>query len=234
MKKVVLIDDNSLNHRELYGASFVDNGEYDDCMMHIEKLNRGSDFSFVLDAACLMMHRTLEDYEEGGFKSDSHKAKERIENILEDADIPTVTFSDGDVIDWREEEPNVVYAIKKSEFYLHLKPFLDEYRRSGGKIDMRIIAFGNNYMVHMMRLWYESIIKKMVNYNDEDILTEDMFDRRALRLFLENADLGEGITIDYIMHKIEDDEYTVKDLKDRINNIISSVIRYGKNISSWE
>ncbi len=233
MKKVVLIDDNSLNLRELYGASFVDNGEYDDCLMHIEKINKESDFSFVMDAACLMMHRTLEDYEEGGFNSNSHKAKERIDSILEDADIPTVTFSDGDVIDWREEKPNVVYAIKKSEFYLHLKPFLDEYRRTG-KIDMRIIAFGGNYMVHMMRMWYESIIKKLAKNNDEDIVTEDMINKLAFRKFIENADLGEEITMDYIMLKIGDDEYTVKDLKDRINNIISSVIRYGKNISSWE
>mgnify|MGYP003309032371 CR=1 FL=1 len=39
MNKIILIDDNKSNQREIYGATFVDNGEFEDCLIHKEKLN---------------------------------------------------------------------------------------------------------------------------------------------------------------------------------------------------
>ena len=39
MNKIILIDDNKSNQREIYGASFVDDEEYEDCLVHKEHLN---------------------------------------------------------------------------------------------------------------------------------------------------------------------------------------------------
>ena len=36
MNKIILIDDNKSNQREIYGATFVDNGEFGDCLIHKE------------------------------------------------------------------------------------------------------------------------------------------------------------------------------------------------------
>ena len=65
MKKLVLIDDNIEHQREAYGASFVDNEEYSDCLIHIEKVNSQSDLSFLNDVACVMIHDSLADFIDG-------------------------------------------------------------------------------------------------------------------------------------------------------------------------
>lgn len=59
MNKIILIDDNKSNQREIYGATFVDNGEFEDCLIHKEELNENSDFSFLDDAACVLLHDSL-------------------------------------------------------------------------------------------------------------------------------------------------------------------------------
>lgn len=66
MNKIVLIDDNKSNQREIYGAAFVDDEEYNDCLIHKEELNENSDFSFLDDAACVLLQPSyllLVDYQ---------------------------------------------------------------------------------------------------------------------------------------------------------------------------
>lgn len=234
MKKIVLIDDNSHGQRAYYGASFVDEDVYADCLQHIEKVNGETDFSFIKDAACIMVHKTLEDYIGGQYISDSHKGKERIEDELVETNIPIVWFSDGDPIDyeWQEEPLIVVSGIKKSEFYPRLRPFLDEYRKSG-EVNLRIIAYGDNYYIRFMREWYMKIMHKLLGYAKKEIINEDMIDRPSLHLFIKNADLEGNITFERVMDEI-DGVYTVKALTEKLNNIITGIILYGKNISSWE
>ena len=129
MKKIILIDDNKSNQREIYGATFVDNEEYEDCLVHKEHLNENSDFSFLDDAACVLLHDSFEDYVDGKYVSGSQMARARINDKIKDK-IPYVVFSDGHSIigDWNPSERNVVRSIKKSEFYRNLKGFLDAYR----------------------------------------------------------------------------------------------------------
>lgn len=111
VKKVLLIDDNSKNQREVYDAAFVDEEEYSDCLSHVEQVNSQSDLSFLDEVSCVMIHDSLEDYVDGEFKSDSHKAKDRIEDIIQSKNLPFVLFSDGHgmTADWREDMPNVVF-----------------------------------------------------------------------------------------------------------------------------
>ena len=78
MNKIILIDDNKSNLRKIYGASFVDKEEYEDCLIHIEELNENSDFSFLDDASCVLLHDSLEDYVDGKYVSGSRKARELV------------------------------------------------------------------------------------------------------------------------------------------------------------
>ena len=235
MKKILLIDDNSKNQREVYDASFVDDELYSDCLSHIEKVNSQSDLSFLNDVSCVMIHDSLEDYVNGEFKSDSHKAKDRIEEIIQSKDLPYVLFSDGHgmTADWREDMPNVVFSIKKSEFYRHLKFFLDYYRETG-KLDMRLIAYGKDFLKQLMSMWCQAFIAKLADTPDDEVIDMSKIDKRSLRLIIDNAQPKIGVSFDNVMCDIEDGNITAGRLRDNINNILSSIKKYGKNISSWK
>lgn len=235
MKKILLIDDNSKNQREVYDAAFVDKEEYSDCLSHIEHVNSNSDLSFLNDVSCIMIHDSLEDYVNGEFKSDSHKAKEKIEDVIQSKNLPYVLFSDGHglIADWREDMPNMVFSIKKSEFYLHLRCFLDYYRATG-ELDMRLIAYGKDFLKQLMSMWCQTLISKMANISDNEILDISKVDKHSLRLIIENAQPKIGVSFDDVMCDIEDGNTTAGNLRDNINNILSSVKKYGKNISSWK
>lgn len=235
MKKVLLIDDNSKNQREVYDASFVDEGLYSDCLSHVEKVNSQSDLSFLNDVSCVMIHDSLEDYVDGKFKSNSHKAKDRIEEIIQSKNIPYVLFSDGHSMtaDWREDIPNVVFSIKKSEFYRHLKSFLDHYR-GNKEVDLRLIAYGKDYLKQMMSMWCLAVISSLSDTPDDEVLNTSKIDNRSLRLIIDNAQPKIGVSFNDVMCEIEDGNITAGSLRNNINTILSSVKKYGKNISSWK
>ena len=235
MKKILLVDDNSKNQREVYDAAFVDEEEYSDCLTHIEQINSESNLSFLDDVSCVMIHDSLEDYVNGEFKSDSHKAKDRIEDIIQSKNLPYVLFSDGHSMtaDWREDMPNIVFSIKKSEFYRHLKPFLDYYRETG-KLDMRLIAYGKDFLKQLMSMWCQAFITKLADTPDEEVIDTSKVDKRSLRLIIENSQPKIGVTFDDVMCDIEDGNITAGRLRKNINNILSSIKKYGKNISSWK
>ena len=235
MKKIVLIDDNSKNQREVYDAAFVDEGEYTDCLSHIERVNSRSDLSFLDEASCVMVHDSLEDFIDGEFRSDSHKAKDRIEEIIQSKNLPYLLFSDGHgmTADWREDMPNVVFSIKKSEFYRHLKSFLDHYKETE-EIDLRLVAYGKDYLKQLMSMWCQAIISKLADTPDDKVINTMQIDKRSLRLIIENAQPKIGVSFDDVMCDIEDGNITAGSLRNNINNILSSVKKYGKNISSWK
>ena len=235
MKKILLIDDNSKNQREVSDASFVDEGEYSDCLLHVEQVNSESNFSFLDDVSCVMIHDSLEDYINGEYKSDSHKAKDKIEDIIQSKNLPYVLFSDGHgmTADWREDMPNIVFSIKKSEFYRHLKSFLDNYRETG-KLDMRLIAYGKDFLKHLMSMWCQAFIMKLADTPDDEVINISNIDKRSLRLIIENAQPKINVSFDDIMCDIEDGNITGGNLRSNINNILSSVKKYGKNICSWK
>ena len=235
MRKILLIDDNSKNQREAYDAAFVDDEEYSDCLSHVEQVNSQSDLSFLDNVSCVMIHDSLEDYINGEYKSDSHKAKDRIEDIIQSRNLPYVLFSDGHgmTADWREDMPNVVFSIKKSEFYRHLKSFLDYYRGTG-KLDMRLIAYGKEFLKQLMSMWSQAFITKLADTPDDKVIDTSKIDKRSLRLIIENSQPKIGVSFDDVMCDIEDGNITAGRLRNNINNILSSVKKYGKNISSWK
>ena len=238
MKKIFLIDDNKMNQREAYGASFVDEGVYADVLVHIEQLNADSDLSFLDDAACVMFHDSLEDYIDGMFDEESHKARMLIDERIQDENIPYVIFSDGHdkTANWREESPNVVYSIKKSEFYLHLNDFIQTYIDSGN-LDMRIIAYGKDFIKKQMSDWHQKVFSAISELDDNDFVGIHLFgatERSALRQIIEKSQPKIGVSFNDVMCGIEDEEVSAGRLRLNLNNIINSVKKYGKNICSWK
>ena len=158
-----------------------------------------------------------------------------IEDIIQSKNLPYVLFSDGHgmIADWREDMPNVVFSIKKSEFYRHLKSFLDHYRETE-EIDLRIIAYGKDFLKQLMSLWCQAVFSKLAATPDGEVINTSKIDNRSLRLIIENAQPKVGVSFNDVMCDIEDGNITAGNLRNNINNILSSVKKYGKNISSWK
>lgn len=226
MNKIILIDDNQSNLREIYGASFVDLEEYEDCLFHVEQLNENSDFSFLDDAACVLLHDSLEDYVDGKYVSGSRKAKELIWNKIKDK-IPYVKFSDGHSIigDWNPSERNVVRSIKKSEFYRNLKGFLDVYRESS-HIDLRLIAYGSDYEKRELVILLQKVFNQLKNVNDKEILTFSFVDTDLLERFFKKVKHVSSLTYEKLCDSINAGKLTVGKFKAYINSLASHAIKY--------
>ena len=226
MNKIILIDDNQSNLREIYGASFVDLEEYEDCLFHVEQLNENSDFSFLDDAACVLLHDSLEDYVDGKYVSGSRKAKELIWNKIKDK-IPYVKFSDGHSIigDWNPFERNVVRSIKKSEFYRNLKGFLDAYRESS-HIDLRLIAYGSDYEKRELVVLLQKVFDELKNVNDKEILTFSFVDTDLLERFFKKVKHVSSLTYEKLCDSINAGKLTVSKFKAYINSLASHAIKY--------
>ena len=227
MKKIILIDDNQSNLRERYSASFIDNGEYDDLLVHKEKLNDNSDFTFLKDAACILLHDSLDDFVEGQFISGGRKARKTIKNIMEGSDIPYVIFSDGHSIigDWNPSERNVVRSIKKSEFYRNLKGFLDAYRESS-HIDLRLIAYGSDYEKRELVVLLQKVFDELKSVNDKEILTFFLIDADLLERFFNKVKHVSSLTYERLCDSINAGKLTVGKFKAYINSLATHAIKY--------
>ena len=227
MKKIILIDDNQSNLRERYSASFIDNGEYDDLLVHKEKLNDNSDFTFLKDAACILLHDSLDDFVEGQFISGGRKARKTIKNIMEGSDIPYVIFSDGHSIigDWNPSERNVVRSIKKSEFYRNLKGFLDAYRESS-HIDLRLIAYGSDYEKRELVVLLQNVFDELKSVNDKEILTFFLIDADLLERFFNKVKHVSSLTYERLCDSINAGKLTVGKFKAYINSLATHAIKY--------
>ena len=226
MNKIILIDDNKSNLRKIYGASFVDKEEYEDCLIHIEELNENSDFSFLDDASCVLLHDSLEDYVDGKYVSGSRKARELVWDKIKDK-ISYVIFSDGHSIigDWNPSESNVVRSIKKSEFYRNLKGFLDAYRESSN-IDLRLIAYGGDYKKRELVVLLQKIIDELKNISDKEILTLSLVDTDLLERFFKKVEHVSNLTCEKLCDSINAGKLTVGKFKAYINSLASHAIKY--------
>lgn len=226
MNKIILIDDNKSNQREIYGASFVDMEEYEDCLFHVEQLNENSDFSFLDDAACVLLHDSLEDYVDGKFVAGSRMSKELIKDRIKDK-IPYVIFSDGHSIigDWDPSERNVVRSIKKSEVYRNLKGFLDTYRESS-HIDLRLIAYGSDYQKRELVILLQKVFDELNDINDREILTFSFVDTGLLERFFQKVKHVSSLTYEKLCDSINAGKLTVGKFKAYINSLASHAIKY--------
>ena len=85
-----------------------------------------------------------------------------------------------------------------------------------------------------MSMWCQAVITKLANTPDDAVIDMSKIDNRSLRLIIENTQPKIGVSFDDVMCDVEDGNITAGNLRNNINNILSSVKKYGKNISSWK
>lgn len=228
MNKIILIDDNKSNQREIYGAAFVDNGEYEDCLIHKEQLNENSDFSFLDDVACVLLHDSLADFVDGQYVSGGRMAKEFVMEKIKANNIPYVVFSDGHSIigEWSQTKPDVVSSIKKSEFYRNLKGFLDTYRETG-HIDLRLIAYGNEFEKRELIYLLQQIFDELNLITEKETLNLSSVNKDLIERFYDRIKLvSNNVTFEKLCDSIETGRLTVGKFKAYINSLVSHAIKY--------
>ncbi|MDE6272535.1 MAG: hypothetical protein K2M31_05970 [Muribaculaceae bacterium] len=239
-KDIWIIDDNSKDQRKAYGASFVEEEAYDDILSHVECLNADSDLSFIEGAKCVCIHDSLEDYIDGYFLSESHIAKEHIIDYLEKNSIRYVCFSDGHSIPgvYDGYEFNLV-QIKKSAFYERLAYFLNHYK-DHSELQFHILAYGKNYVKELLAVNIKALFAKFSAKSPTEVLTlrDVMPDKREepeyLKKIVELSAPSLGISYNDLLDFIEDEEITIKEFTSKINQILISASRYGKNTYTWK
>jgi hypothetical protein len=239
MKKIYLIDDNSKGQQAAYGASFVQDGGYDDVLCHLEQVNKDFDVSTLAGAACIMIHDSLEDFVDGHFVETSHTAQDNIIQFAETNHIPYVCFSDGHEPMGEFDSASNLVRLKKSVFYARLTDFLDCYR-SDGRIEFKVLAYGKNFQRYLLETMVKSLFLKFSGKQPTDTLTladvmpKDRNEPAYLAQIIDLAQPTVGITYENLLDAIEDETLTVEVFKQQINQIFQSVSKYGKNTHTWQ
>lgn len=237
---IYLIDDNSKGQREGYGASYIDEGLYDDILTHIEKINGSTDISFLREAILIMIHDSLEDFENGNFVEKSQRARHNIVDIAQNNNIRLVYFSDGHNVSIMDSEGNIT-QLKKADFYYRLKDFLENYKESG-VLELKILAYGKNWTNLRLKEEVKNFYKKISNKKNDEILnirdvlpTSKISEPNYLSNIIEiYSQPNLGKSYNEILDYIEDEQITVGEFKQRIDKILISINKYGKNTYTWK
>ncbi len=242
---IYLIDDNQQNQRlNNYNITFVEEGVFDGYLISIEKIKRGKSFSdishleFLNSADCILLHSTTEDYDRSkGFLPGSRTNAINIKEVIskEGEKIPLVLFSNsmGEAEFDFENSPNYIGSIKKNLFYDRLFDFL-EYYKNTGVIELRIIAWGKNFVSkEVSRLAYEILsVVELKNKSDLLRLSDLTNVLKSFKSFIELTLTHNSVN--EILNDIEDNPVKVQDFKRKINQITESYAKYGKNIHTWQ
>jgi len=167
---IYLIDDNQNNQRlNNYQLTFIEDGtfsKYITSIEHIEKqvdLTDTSHLNFLKHADCILLHTSFEDYniEVGFIKGSRINAINIKEIIAQEGDkIPLVLFSNsmGKAV---YEGPDYISQLKKNIFYERLYDFICFYKDTG-KIELKILAYGKNYISGEISELANTILTKIV------------------------------------------------------------------------
>ena len=237
MKKIFLIDDNQDGKRSKYGSAFVDEGRYADLLCPITRISVADDLSFISDAACVLLHETLNDYYDGRFHDDSQKVAAQIEQFPGLGDnIPFVKFSDNytsDLGDYDSNTPNELFRLSKRAFYNRLESFVVHYRDTG-KIDLRILAYGEDFVKILLEKAATTVFGLLHDIDDKDILDAPTIACPEMKQIVELSQPALGKNYIEIINDLQMHEISVGEFKNRINNILDNFQDYGKNYYSWK
>lgn len=234
MKKIYLIDDNVDGNRQKYGSGFVDDGLYQDVMVVIDKLSPNNDISFLENASCILLHKSLEDFYNGKFHDDSHKVAMLIRNLPQVGNsIPLALFSDGDTNDLGDLRGQTIFSLSKRAFYGRLESFVLHFQKEH-EVELRLLAYGQNYIGHLANRAATTLFVHLQDLQNCDNLPASRVhcEEMAQLVSLSQPSLGKTykeIILDLTMNPI-----TVGEFKNRVNNILESIQDYGKNIFTWK
>ena len=203
-------------------------------------MNGFTNLTFLRKAKLIMIHDSLEDYENGSFVENSHRARENIVDIAQNDNIPLVYFSDGHIVAKMDSEGNIT-QLKKADFYYRLKDLLENYKETG-VFELKILAYGNNWRNVQLKEEVKNFFNKISHKKNDEILnirdvlpTSKISEPNYLSNIIEiYSQPNLGKSYNEILDYIEDEQITVGEFKQRIDKILISINKYGKNTYTWK
>ena len=234
MKKIYLIADNVDGNRQKYGGGFVDDGVYSHEMIAIDKLSPADDITFLKDASCVLLHKSLEDFFDGKFHDDSHKVARLIRKLSGVGDtIPLALFSDGDTNDLGDYRGQTIFSLSKRAFYGRLEAFVLHFRKTN-EVELKILAYGQNYTAYLANRAATSLFVKLQDMQDDERLPAPKVHCEEMEQILSMSQPSIGKTYKEIIIDLTMNPITVREFKNRINNILENIQDYGKNYYTWK
>lgn len=240
---IYLIDDNQNNHRENMGIDYIRDGVFADIITSVEKIEKRSlsdlsNLDFLRDADCILLHYSTEDYdfENKTFVSGSRtNAIKIIEYISQEGDeIPLVLFSNGMVDDFsfNNEDIRFVRELNKNSFYSRLYDFL-EYYRANKSIELRILIYGKNFIFKEVEMLANTILNSLITIDGNNRFSVSLFQDTKVSLLrlieISKNSYSKETIIDYL----NNESLSVNEFREKINLIVESFLKYGKNIYPW-
>lgn len=220
---IYLIDDTELKD---FNVEFLQEDKYKSVLTLICDMQKfNNQRNNLQNANCIMVHKTF---------CSSNEVYQQLSAICDDKYlIPFVAFSAGDAESavYDESEPLSIDGLKKSVFYERLQYFLDDYISNGG-VNLRILAYGKDYMKVLVRSWALDIFRLIAGKTGQLKLEDlsSLSNLKSFKLLIETA------KIDYadLQEQLEDDPISFDCFRMNINNIVNSFNQYGKNIYTWK
>lgn len=219
-----LIDDSELKD---FNIDFLRENKYNKVVTYIRNMQDFNKLGHSFDDTdCIMVHKTF---------CNSNKVYQQMSSVAgkDERPIPFVAFSAGDAesVVYNESDPLSIDGLKKSVFYERLQYFLDDFI-ANGKVNLRILAYGKDYMKVLVRSWALAILRLIAGKTGmvklEDI--SRLASHQSFKLLIEAAN------IDYadFLEELEDNPVSFDRFRMNINNIVNSFNQYGKNIYTWK
>jgi hypothetical protein len=203
-----------------------------------EKVGDISHLAFLEDAKCILLHTTTEDWNaEKGFLSGSTSNVEKIRADIADCGdkIPLVLFSNGmgEPVYSYKEKPNIIWGIKKNILYEHLYDFVEHYK-DRNEIELRILAWGRNFRAKEISLLANDFLETIVLLNGiETFEISKLSDKQQVfKTFIEIS--ISDVNYQDILNNLENNPINIAEFRNKLNLIIESFLKYGKNIYPWK
>lgn len=231
---IYLIDDNQSNQRiDKYNIHYIEKEQYTNILTSIEKLEQGTDLSFLEKASCILLHNSFEDSKNGEFiKGSTDNATKIREIISEEGDkIPLVIFSNQSTDSIYMPHNHYLKDLKKDLFYSRLLSFLEYYKKNN-VLEFNILAYGEHFVA--------TEINELITILIEDFLFDNPSNNlqiTAIKLIEFNrlAQLSSfSMPINEILENMEDYPITIGKYIEILNRINESFTEYGKNIHDWK
>ncbi|PWG78059.1 hypothetical protein [Pararcticibacter amylolyticus] len=234
---IYLVDDNKNDMRaSQFGVFFVEQGTYSSVLKPVTALPRLADLSFLKGAACILIHKTMEDCDqEGNYIQNSHENVNNIIEVIADygSNIPLVIFSNR--IKETEYDPNenpdCVFQINKTLFYSRLDEFIKLYQRKK-KIEFRLLTEGIGYQTAEADRLANKILDSLIRFPSDKAFRADMIDLEIFESFYTYTGIPDSGSS--FINELEQSGTSVKEFKDNITLINESLSLYGKNIYNWK
>ncbi len=178
MKKIYLIDDNLEGQQQRYGCTFLLDGTYNtilECIYSVRLPDFDKAFRDQLkNASLILIHDTFKDRNakgdvvQGGLIIRDYI----VEKIAREREIPLVLFSNGigePRLTGPQERP-IQLEIKKTRFYEHLKDFLEHYQSTDGKIELRILIHGKNFLLSEAMILRDRLMNSVAKSNNNELI----------------------------------------------------------------